>query len=419
MKPPCPLLVLAILSMAVVPLAGQETAAGGRLAAVFTIQDLSTGASTREYEDAITESVSAAFRANGYDVVAPEKWQEEARRRALQPRALLSEPAAVAAARATGAGIAVTGYYSVDGESIYVSLQCWDVASGVLAVGLQQTTQFDIGFYGALFGQVTGMLSRIQLSPLPRLTGSGQTTGPAQQSTPAASTSKAPVLTDITFLSPDEGMELFLAGGTRIGAIQDGRLLWQGDGLPAGTRFTVEKRKGGFHTGVETVRAAEEVRLRGLVAERARALEVDWTFGQLAGLGATLRAYALPDMGFLFLGNYFYVQPPLSSAGFTVLHYDVSAGAGTYLIFPPDSWIRLGVSTGAGSVFTLTTGPASAGYSDVYWDVFNWWIETRVLGPVVFLRQEWKFTLGRGLLGMQFMNVANIPPFTLGVVFRW
>ncbi|HTZ50504.1 MAG TPA: hypothetical protein VMF68_02540 [Spirochaetia bacterium] len=456
MKPALLLPLLAILAAPASPVAAQAAADTRHQAAVFTIQDLSAAgatqdqspaADTRDYQDTITESVSAAFRADGYDVVEPGRWQQEAQRRSLQPRALLEESSAMEVARAAGADIAVTGYYAVQGESIYVSLQCWDVATGVLAVGLQQATQFNIGFYGTLFGQVTAMLARIPAPEAPSAGGvaavgasatvggsasgggsnesggaaSASGTAPASATgTPGiASRPAVPVLDTVTFVSSDEGAELFLAGGARIGEVTDGHVVWQGAGVVPGSRFTVEKRKGGFHTGVETVRAAREIRLRGLVAQKALALEVDWTFGQLAGMGATLRVYPSPDAWFLFLGNYFYAQPPLTSAGYTVFHDDAGVGAGSYIIFPADSWVRVGVSTGVGAILTATTGPVGAFYKDFYWDLFNWWIETRVLGPVIFLRQEVKFTLGTGLLGMQPMTVANFPPFTLGVVFRW
>jgi len=449
-KPALLLPLLAVLVVSASPVSAQAADGTRHQAAVFTIQDLSgadapqdqsPAADTGDYQETITESVSAAFAADGYDVLAPATWQEEARRRNLPPRALLAESIAVEVARAAGADIAVTGYYAVQGERIYVSLQCWDVATGVLAVGLQQATQFNIGFYGTLFGQVTAMLARLrppEASPagaVASAAGSEPATGPgAGAGSTSASTSVSasgpgtpagvsppaiPVLDTVTFVSPDEGAELFLAGGARIGVVTDGRVVWQGAGVVAGSRFTVEKRKGGFHTGVETVRAAKEIRLRGLVAQKTLGLEADWTFGQLAGVGATLRMYPSPDAWFLFLGNYFYAQPPLTSAGYTVFHDDAGIGAGSYVIFPADSWVRLGVSTGAGAIFTATTGPVGAVYTDVYWDLFNWWIETRVLGPVIFLRQEIKFTLGTGLLGMQPMTVANFPPFTLGVVFRW
>ena len=405
------LLPLSVLLVAgVAPLPGQEAGTASSQAVIFPMQDLSAGADTRDFQDPITASINAAFGVAGYVVIPPERWSDEAAWRGLQTGVPFSEANALAVARAAGGDIAVTGFYVVNADQIYISVQCWDVAAGTLAAGLQQTAPFNLAFYSALHDRVAEMLSKIHLGEPGVLASAGP--GPAL---------RQPAISEITFLSPDEGAEILLAGGTRIGAIKDGRLVWQTPGLLPGSRFVVEKRKRGFHTGQETIRAAAQIHLRSMVPEKNKAVEVDWTLGQLVGLGSTLRVYTSPDAGFLFVGNYVYAQPPLSPAGYPVVHYDVSAGIGSYVIFPPDSWVRLGVSAGAGSILTLMTGPAGATYADLYWDVLNWWIETRVLGPIIFLRQEWKFTLGTssGLLGNQLLNVANVPPVTLGVMFRW
>ena len=149
--------------------------------------------------------------------------------------------------------------------------------------------------------------------------------------------------------------------------------------------------------------------------------EVDWTWGQLAGLGTTYREYMMPDAFFIFVGTYLFVQPPLTSAGAPIYHADLSLGVGDYLFFPPDFPVRLGISAGAGMVTTISGGGVLPPGADLYLNVINWWVETKILGPVIFLRQEWKFTvgLGRNYLGTQWMTVTNIPPMTLGVMFRW
>ena len=401
--------VLSLLVLCALQAAGQQQDASPK-AAIFTCQDFSAGSENKDYEQPITASISAAFEVGGYGIVAPETWAGEVQRRALSPRALLSEATASSVAQATGADLAVTGYFTVMGNSIYISVQCWDVADGVLAAGLQQTARFNIAFYSSLHEKVAEMLPRIHL---------GQRAGRA--GTLEASSKRPQTVSDLTFVSPDDGMEVFLVDDQRLGAISDGKLLWKSDGLVQGSQFSVEKRKSGFHTSRQTVRAASEIRLSRLEQEQKRALEVDWTLGQLLGLGAALRVYTRPDETFLFFGNYFFVQPPLNSAGNPVFHFDTSIGAGAYLFFPPDFPVRVGVSTGAGSTISVLTGPASASYADLYLDIINWWVETKVLGPVIFLRQEWKFTVGEGsnLLGRQWMKVGEIPPMTLGVMFRW
>jgi hypothetical protein len=100
---------------------------------------------------------------------------------------------------------------------------------------------------------------------------------------------------------------------------------------------------GGY--SIETVRTAKEIRLAQLESEQPKALEVDWTLGQLLGLGAALREYTRPESAFFFFGNSFFAQPPLTAAGNLVFHCDMSLGVGAYMFFPPDSPVRSGVST--------------------------------------------------------------------------
>ena len=149
--------VLSLLVLCALPAAGQQQDASPK-AVIFTFQDFSAGGENKDYEQPITASISAAFEVGGYGIVAPETWAGEVQRRALNPRALLSQETASSVAQAAGADLAVTGYFTVLENSIYISLQCWDVAKGVLAAGLQQTARFNIAFYSSLHERVVEML---------------------------------------------------------------------------------------------------------------------------------------------------------------------------------------------------------------------------------------------------------------------
>ena len=402
--------VMALLIVCAVPVAAQKCA-------IFTIQDLSSGFENKDYEQPITDSVSAAFTVGGYGIIPADVVETEAQKRGFGSRSLLDESAAVSVAQAVGADVAVTGYFTVLDDRIYISLQCWDVAAGALAAGLQQTARFNIAFYSSLHDKVSEMLPEIRLQAHPTNVAAGTSPG-----TPAGSARAAgqPTVADLTFLSPDEGMDVYVAGDTRIGTISQGKLVWRSAGLVQGSRFSVEKRKAGYHPSQQTVRAASEIRLSGLEREKKYALEADWTLGQLLGLGAALRLYFQPDATFSYVSNYSFFSPPSPPRKpgdprrprprFRYLRH-----------LPPDSWIRLGVSAGVGSIFTSLTGSTSQGYTDFYVDVFNLWVETRVLGPVIFLRQEWKYDIGGGssLLPNRWLMISQFPMMTLGVMFRW
>jgi hypothetical protein len=404
------IVLLSFLAVCVLPACAQEEEAPPRQKAcvVFPVQDLSTRAETAEFAPPITASISAAIEAGGYGMIPPETWEPEAQKSGLAPRALLGEAVALSVARALNADLAVSGYYVVQEGQVFISLQCWDVPRGMLVTGMQEKARFNLAFYSFLHDRVAAMLQRIQPRELPEA---------------AAALGAAPAVTlgEISFLSPDEGMEVRLAGDVSIGTIADGRLLWKADGIGRGAELLVEKRKPGYHTSFQAVRALGEIRLSRLEKIYSHTVEVGWTWGQLVGIGAAYRLYTQPDSLFFFFAAYPFVQPPLTAAGSPIFHADFSLGVGGYLFFPPDFPVRLGISGGAGVIATIPVSPALRPAADWYLNVINWWLETNFLGPVIFLRQEWKFTLGAGdnYLGTNWIMPAHIPPMTLGVMFRW
>jgi hypothetical protein len=402
----CSVTLIFLLVVCAVPGRAQDQASPQKKSCVvYTIQDLSTGRETADFATPITASISAAIEVSGFQMVPADVLGREVQESTITPRALQGESTILTVARALSADLAVSGFYVVRDEQIVISLQCWDVQAGRLVTGLQEKARFNLAFYSFLHDHVAQMIQRIQL----------------RQEPAAAGTGSKGTLTEIAFLSADEGMEIRLAGDLSIGTVTDGKLLWRPDGIRQETNLLVEKRKPGYHTAWQTVRAQGEIQLSKLEKEYMHGREVDWTWGQLAGLGTTYRAYAKPDELFVSLGSYLFIQPPMSSAGSPVYHADLNLGLGGYLFFPPDFPVRLGISSGAGMVITMSGGGVLPPAVDLYLNVMSWWIETSLLGPVIFLRQELKFALGVGYnyLGTQWITAAGLPPMTLGVMFRW
>ncbi len=398
MKSPT-LLVLsaALLAIAVFPCSGQGTTSGGLKCVIFTVQDVSTAGSARDYEQTITASVRAAFSSRGYSVIAESAWRGAAAAQSLDEQALRQSSAAIRLARALGADLAVTGFYSVQQEEITYSMQCWEVATGRLASSAEQTTPFNLAFFSALsLKLIDDLLPGLRpVSGEPRVR--------------------------VVFSSPDEGMEVLLSGDLSIGRISDGRAAWGIDGASAGQKVLVVKRKKGYHDSQQTVTLTpgREIALTPLVPEHTTGGELDWTLGQLLGAGATVREYLVPDWFFIFQGDYLYLQPPVTFAPRAVIHDDISVGVGGYLLFAPDSPLRLGVSTGAGLIASVMTTTGFPSYADFYLDVANIWIEFRLGGMVFFVRQEYKYSMGYGtnLLGQGWL-INRFPPTTLGVLFQ-
>ena len=72
--------VLSLLVLCSLPVHAQQDTPPK--AAVFTIQDLSVNAENKDYEQAITASVSAAFGVGGYSLIAPRNGRGRPRNRA-------------------------------------------------------------------------------------------------------------------------------------------------------------------------------------------------------------------------------------------------------------------------------------------------------------------------------------------------
>ena len=133
-----------------------------------------------------------------------------------------------------------------------------------------------------------------------------------------------------------------------------------------------------------------------------------------------MRAYPVPGWFFFSLGSYAWAQPPATFALRAVLHVDTYANLGAYIFFNPDAPLRVGVAGGTGMILSFLAVPGTPAFSDFYVDVFSWWVETRLLGVTLFVRQDYKYALGSGanLLGQGWM-VRNFPPTSLGVVIPW
>jgi hypothetical protein len=395
--------VLLLALIAVAPVVGQSATVAETRCAAFTIHDLSPTADVREYQQTITDAIVAAFREAGYAMVpevGEDGWAAALEALGLPASAILSEGPALEIAAAVRARLAVIGTYAVDNDEVYYSVQCWDVAARKMIAAIEEATPFNLALFSSLSQTLADEL-------LPTVTA-------------IITAEKEP--SRITFVSTMEGMQVLLSGETDIGRIADGRLTYPLEVAAPAPRVVVEKRRKGYHTARQTVvlEPGKEIVLTPLAREFKAGLELDWTLGQLLGLGWSVRGYGSPDWLFVFISGYTYLQPPASFAPRALIHGDVTTGIGGYLLLPPEFPVRVGISTGAGVIVTAFTTPGMPLYADIYLDVVNVWIETDILGPILFLRQEMKYALGVGanLLGTGWM-MDRFPVLTLGVVFRW
>jgi hypothetical protein len=192
-------------------------------------------------------------------------------------------------------------------------------------------------------------------------------------------------------------------------------------GIVPGTRVTVEKRKAGFHTDYQDVTLVTGTPIPLSPLAPAHTTRVEWneTIGQLLGAGATLRSYLIPDWLYVYDGAYAWLQPPANLALRFAFHGDILAGIGGYLFFPPTSWFRMGISSGAGLIVTFISTPGFPDYTDIYVDFVSVLLEATFAQTTFFLRTDVKYALGIGqnLLGANWL-MDNGPSVTLGVLLR-
>jgi TolB-like protein len=375
---------------------------------VFPLANLSPNGAQQEHQKPLSEAVRQEFEAVGFHVLADSSWSTEAARLKLAPDRVTEASQALLLGERAGADMAVTGFYWMENDRVLVSLQCYDVKAGTLITGFLHTWRFNLGFYNSIHAEIADLVQRVVFLSAPKLIAL-----------------KNDVRVDeITFTSPQEGMEVLIEGQRSVGRIKNGTLVFQTDGLKAGTQFMVEKRQEGFHTLQQTVIAAPQIALTTIPRANNLSWEIDWTGGQLEGAGAALRWYPKPDWIMVNYSEYLYTQIPFVPNASWPIHADSELLAGFYLFRPPEAGFRFGISAGVGTIFTWIPATTLPIFTDVYINVFSLWSEWRSWGLPVFVRIDVKIPLevGNYLLGSDGSPLhwgPYLPPITLGVVIPW
>ncbi len=400
------LLIFIALALAAPVGYGASDQVSGRSVCVFPLVDLAAGTAQDDHQKPFSEAVEQEFVAVGFTLVPREQWAPQAALLSAQPDHIADPPQALKIARGAGADMAVSGFFRINGDRVLVTVQCYDVTAGTLITGFSHTWRFNLAFYNFLHAEIADLVQKVVFSTAPRL----------------ISLKESVRVDQITFLSPQDGMEVVVEGQRSVGRIQGGALVFQTDGVKAGTLLRIEKRQEGYHTIWQTVRAAPHITLTPIPKESRLSLEADWTAGQLEGAGATLRWYPVPDWLYLGLSEYLFTQVPVVPSATWPIHSDTELLAGLYLFWPPEASLRMGIGAGAGAYLTAIPGSAIPLYTDVYINLLNIWFEWQAGKVKLLARIEGKATLGIGnnLLGANVVTWNSaLPPLTFGVVIPW
>ncbi len=399
--------ILILLLILAVPYKwSDEIQISGKSVVVFPLVNLSPGGAQKEHQTPLSEAVEQEFGAVGFTLIPQDQWISEADRLKIPPMRVLEAQQALALSGNTGAEMAVMGSYSMENDRILVSIQCYDVSAGTLITGFLHTMRFNLGFYNLLHREIAGLVQKVIFVTAPKLIGIQEEVR----------------VDEITFTSPQNGMEVVVEGHKSVGRIKDGSLVFKTGGLRAGTVLQIEKQQDGYHTVWQTIHAAPEVALLPIPRKDIFAIEIDWTTGQLEGAGATMRWYVVPNWIMVGFSEYLFAQIPTVSNGSWPLHSDTELLAGLYLIWPPESPFRFGISAGVGKYLTWVPSTSLPVYSDIYINPLSIWAEYKIWGLTFLLRVQAKIALGMGtnLLGTNFISGGPLfVPVTLGVVFPW
>lgn len=241
-----------------------------------------------------------------------------------------------------------------------------------------------------------------------------------------ASIALEPKVRKITFISDQEGLEIYTDNGEYLGEIAQSILNVTDREFDIGTELLVVKKLFGYRDAYEVVTLDKErstVTLEDLNKAQVLAFQMNWTYMQLLGLGTGIRYYPVPDWMFVSFDNYVYIQKDFSTDyGNESYHNDFRFLIGTYLFSGPESLFRFNVSIGGGVIFSYPYDRSET-YYDYYLNLLNISLELNLADWSFYIRPELKIALNLDensyLDGGLILSTESIPPITIGVLKKW
>ncbi|MBN2658300.1 MAG: hypothetical protein JXR86_14665 [Spirochaetales bacterium] len=235
-----------------------------------------------------------------------------------------------------------------------------------------------------------------------------------------------PKVRKITFLSNQEGMEVYLSSGELLGTIIHSVLNVTDREYEIGTRLLIVKKLKGYRSSEQYVyldRERSVAPLGDLVKAQTLALEFNWTYTQLMGAGTGIRFYPIPDWLYVSFDSYFYLQKDFSSdSGLEMTHNDLRLLGGLYLGLGPGSIFRVSASLGLGIIVSYPLNSNEV-YFDTYINAVNLALELNLDDWSFYLRPELRIFLGIGESSLNKGGISlsewNVPQISLGVMRKW
>jgi hypothetical protein len=416
-----------------------------------------------EIRSIVTTDLTRELEKQGFSILSEQTWRAKLSQEELSSLERIGSSSAVQLAERAEAAIALVGSIEVERNDIVIRIQAYDVLTNNLIFTRIEKESKDIGIYnkvnslsrelidtllmwsesqpdeiGRLQSETSvpeGTLDEQQLrettppeterilEPEAPAPGVGEPAG-AEMKPGFAVNEQAPVQEEakirVTFLSDDEGAEVYLGPDKQAGIIQNGKLVVE---VPANTTLAIETKKPGYRVNREKFDLRDqsvEIRLHPLVKTTRFGFELFSTSSQFLGIGAGFRFYVVPDFVLLRADNYFYFSTGSDDHDApSAFHDDFRLQVGAYLFTPPNRRLRFGMATGIGIILSVlgesTTRSSSLSYFDFYWDLINLWLDFNWDKWAVFCRVETKYALGIGTGLLEPGLLADYgPQFTVG-----
>jgi hypothetical protein len=414
---PLPRLVLAgVAALLLLPLplggeAGPEPPSVAREAILLLEPSILPGAraggtesSASSYSAILLSSLARSLKDEGFTVATGGA--------GLPPRASEGEEASALALAAGSAWIACSAL-SLDGYRLSYRISLYEAESGALVAADSFTVVAGLG-------------------ALPLIEESARrVAGKAGAALRALASKRRLVSYRISLSSPDEGARVSLesspgAEGIALGAFEGGGLELPYFPLAVGDRISLRLSAPSRRSGAAEIVLGEEaplVRVPALPLAVRSAFYLDSGTGRLFGAGAGYRRYLEPDWLYVFAEDRLYAGIQFAPGSSPLLHDELWAGFGWYLVFPPESRFRLGAQLGLGLLASLATGSGSLRRAFVDLaarpvDIFVEWNLSSANAIRLSLGSSYSFgTGGAGLLGRRWIGEGP-PAASLGWEWR-
>ncbi len=349
-----------------------------------------------QYAPLITESLRIALTNAGFKVETvpqltefPQIWPES---------------------EAVDALIAVFGTATLAQDRLVIQLSAYQVSTRQIVTGSMANGRVDLALYNVIDSAVADLATKVRRwvvdNPLDKLRGTPQ------------------LLRSLSLESPDEGEEIYLPGGERLGVISGGTLTTLRLSVPVGSTLVLEKRKEGYITDrqqVHITKPDEKVRLSALWPVSRFVTDLMWTVGFPIGGAVGFRMFVVPDWIYLSMNYQLSAQVPTFAGGSNVFHFVNYGALGAYLFWGPTSHFRFSVSAGFGAADTIFTTPGTGSALDGFISFLNPTFYANFRRFYGFLRTNFWFVLrsDAGLLDGGVMGDNGPPPITFGVGYKW